>query len=176
MNLDAGVTTPTEPIPPPQPSTLRKVFVGEDGIRAGWSLLIFLALFAGIALSANLIIHRLHPSFAKTPQAASEAMGKPRFMLIGEAIQFLLTFLVTWIMSKIERRPNSAYGFGGRRRLPNFMAGLGWGVVCLSLLVLTLSKTGLLVVDSRLLFGRDIVRYGAIWFIGFLFVGCSRST
>jgi hypothetical protein len=98
-------------------------------------------------------------------------MGKPRFMLTGEAVQFLLTFLVTWIMSKIERRPNSVYGFGGRRKLPNFMAGLGWGVVCLSLLVLTLWKTGLLVVDSRLLFGSDIVRYGAIWLIGFLFVG-----
>ncbi|HKM47956.1 MAG TPA: CPBP family intramembrane glutamic endopeptidase [Terriglobales bacterium] len=171
MNLDAAVTTPAEPIPPPQPSTVRKVFVGQDGIRAGWSLLIFLALFASIALSANLIIHRLHPSFAKTPEATAEAMGKPRFMLIGEAVQFLLTFLVTWIMSKIERRPNSVYGFGGRRRLPNFLAGLGWGVVCLSLLVLTLWKTGLLVIDSRLLFGTDILRYGAIWLIGFLFVG-----
>ncbi len=147
------------------------MFVGQDGIRAGWSLLIFFALFACIALSANRIIHRLHPNFAKTPEAIAEAMGTPRFMLIGEAIQFLLVFLVTWIMSKIERRPNSVYGFGGRRRLPNFMAGLGWGVVCLSLLVLTLWKTGLLVIDSRLLFGSDIVRYGAIWLIGFLFVG-----
>ncbi|MGA7402513.1 MAG: CPBP family intramembrane glutamic endopeptidase [Candidatus Sulfotelmatobacter sp.] len=168
---DNAIVTPTEPIPPPQPSTLRKVFVGQDGIRAGWSLLIFFALFACIALSANRIIHRLHPNFAKTPEAIAEAMGTPRFMLIGEAIQFLLVFLVTWIMSKIERRPNSVYGFGGRRRLPNFMAGLGWGVVCLSLLVLTLWKTGLLVIDSRLLFGSDIVRYGAIWLIGFLFVG-----
>jgi membrane protease YdiL (CAAX protease family) len=171
VNLDATATTPTENNPPPQASTLRKVFVGQDGIRAGWSLLIFIALFAGIALSANLIIHRLHPSFAKTPEATSEAMGTPRFMLIGESAQFLLTFLVTWIMSKIERRPNSVYGFGAQRRLPNFMAGLGWGVVCLSLLVLTLWKTGLLVIDSRLLFGMDVVRYGAIWLVGFLFVG-----
>ncbi len=170
MNLDAEVI-PSEPTPPPRSSTLRKVFVGQDGIRAGWSLLIFLALFASIALSANLIIHKLHPNFAKTPEATAEAMGKPRFMLTGEAVEFLLTFLVTWIMSKIERRPNSVYGFGCRRKLPNFMAGLGWGVVCLSLLVLTLWKTGLLVVDSRLLFGSDIVRYGAIWLIGFLFVG-----
>jgi membrane protease YdiL (CAAX protease family) len=171
VKLDAAVTTPSEHNPPPQASTLRKVFVGQDGIRAGWSLLIFIALFASIALSANLIIHKLHPSFAKTPEATSEAMSRPRFMLIGEAAQFLLTFLVTWIMSKIERRPNSAYGFGGGRRLPNFMAGLAWGVVCLSLLVLTLWKTGLLVIYSRLLFGMDVVRYGATWLIGFLFVG-----
>ena len=48
---------------------------------------------------------------------------------------------------------------------------LAWGVTCLSLLVLTLWKTGLLVIDSRLLFGSDILRYGAIWMLGFLLVG-----
>jgi membrane protease YdiL (CAAX protease family) len=169
VNLDRAITTPREPTPPP--STLRKVFLGQDGMRAGWSLLIFIALFASIALSANLVIHRLHPSFAKTPEATSEAMSTPRFLVIGESVQFLLTFLVTWIMSKIERRPNSVYGFGGSRRLPNFISGLAWGVACLSLLVLTLWKAGLLVIDSRLLFGSDIVRYGAIWLVGFLMVG-----
>ena len=74
-------------------------------------------------------------------------------------------------MSKIEQRPNSVYGLGGSRRLPNFFAGLAWGVTCLSLLVLTLWKTGFLVIDSRLLFGSDILRYGAIWLLGFLLVG-----
>jgi hypothetical protein len=28
------------------PSTLRKIFIGKDGLRAGWSLLIFSVLFA----------------------------------------------------------------------------------------------------------------------------------
>jgi CAAX protease family protein len=171
VNLDRAITTPNLPTGPPRPSTLRQVFVGRDGIRAGWSLLIFIALFSSIALSANFIIHRLYPGFAQTPEAISEAMGTPRFLLIGESVQFLLTFLVTWIMSKIERRPNSVYGFGGRRRLPNFMAGLAWGVACLSLLMLTLWRTGLLVIDRRLLFGKDIVRYGAIWLVGFLLIG-----
>ena len=47
--------------------------------------------------------------------------------------RFLATLLVTWIMSKIEKRPNSVYGLGGKRALPNFLAGLAWGVACLSL-------------------------------------------
>jgi hypothetical protein len=45
LNLDATLT-PTEPIPPPQPSTLRKIFIGKDGLRSGWSLLIFMVHFA----------------------------------------------------------------------------------------------------------------------------------
>jgi uncharacterized protein len=79
--------------------------------------------------------------------------------------------LVTWIMSKIERRPNSVYGFGGSRKVAYFRAGLAWGVSCLSLLVLTLWKTGLLVIDGRLLFGGDVLRYGAVWLLCFLLVG-----
>ena len=74
-------------------------------------------------------------------------------------------------MSKIERRPNSVYGLGGSHKVAHFFAGLAWGVVCLSLLVLTLWKTGLLVIDRRLLFGNDVFRYGAIWLLGFLLVG-----
>ncbi len=165
MHLDAEFI-PSEPVPPP-PSTLRKVFIGKDGIRAGWSLLIFIALFAAIAFCANRIGHKLHP--AKGPKPGEEF--SLAFFYIGESVAFFVTLVVTWIMSKIERRPSSVYGFAGKRRLQNFLAGLGWGVTCLSILVLALWKTGLLAIDGRLIFGRGIVRYGAIWLLGFLLVG-----
>src|SRR6202041_141370 len=93
-----------------------------------------------------------------------------RSMLIGEFIPFAATFFITWIMSKIERRPNSVYGLGSRHKFSRFLSGLGWGVVCLSLLVLLLWKTGLLIFDNRLLFGGNAFRYGALWLGGFLLV------
>ncbi len=163
--------TAAEPPSLPPPSALHKIFIGPDGLRAGWSLLIFIALLAAIGYGVNVIGYKLYPSAPKTGKAMEEAMGTPRFMLVGESIQFLVVLLATWIMSKIERRPNSVYGFGDRRMLPHFLAGLAWGVACLSLLVLTLWKTGLLVIDGRLLFGSDILRDGAIWLLGFLLVG-----
>lgn len=168
--IDATLT-PAETIPPRQTSTLHKIFIGEDGLRAGWGLLIFIAMFFATAYCINVVGHKFYPSAPKGSKAASEAMGSPRFMLIGESLQFLLVLLLSWIMSKIERRPASVYGFGDSRKFSHFFAGLGWGVTCLSLLVLTLWKTGLLVFDSRLLFGSDVVRYGAIWLLGFLLVG-----
>jgi membrane protease YdiL (CAAX protease family) len=163
--------TLTEPIPPTPPSALRQTFIGNDGLRAGWSLLIFLAILAALGFCVNIIAHRLFPAAASSGKAAAELMGRPAFLLANESLQFLLVLLVTWIMSKIERRPNSTYGLGGSRKLAHFLAGLAWGVTCLSLLVLTLWKTGLLVIDSRLLFGGNILRYGAIWLLGFLMVG-----
>jgi uncharacterized protein len=156
------------PAPQPQPSTLRNVFIGADGLRAGWSLLIFVALMAGLLSGINAVGHLMH-LVPKT--GAADTNMTPTFGIIAESFPFLATLLVTWIMSKIERRPNSVYGLGGQRKLPHFLAGLAWGVTCLSLLVFTLWKTGLLVVDSRLLFGAEALRYGALWLLAFLTVG-----
>ncbi|HXR18295.1 MAG TPA: type II CAAX endopeptidase family protein [Terriglobales bacterium] len=149
-----------------QPSTLHKIFIGKDGLRAGWSLLIFISIFAACGFCVNVVGHMLHVAALKPGSEIS-----PRAGLLIEALNFVVVFLITWMMSKIERRPASVYGFGDRRKLPHFFAGLGWGILCLSLLVLTLWKSGLLVIDSRLLFGSDILRYGAIWLLGFFLAG-----
>jgi hypothetical protein len=135
------------------PSTLHKVFFGEDGLRAIWSLVIFIALLAALWLSMNAISDKLFP-----PTHWTNVVPLRLDVFIGEAIPVLATLFASWIMSKIERRPNSVYGLDGRRKVPHFFAGLACGVACLSLLVFTLWKTGLLVFDSRLLFGRDILR------------------
>jgi len=167
LQANEGATpTSTELIPPTQPSTLHKIFIGKDGLRAGWSLLIFIAMLAAIVSSINVIGHKMHVSGPKPGAEIS-----PRVGLFAEGIPFLVVLLVTWIMSKLERRPASVYGFGDKRKLPHFFAGLAWGIACISLLVLTLVKTGLLAIDSRMLFGGDILRYGAIWLFGFLLVG-----
>jgi uncharacterized protein len=113
--------------------------------------------------------NKLH---ALPPKGAPMGEIPPSFALYAEALPFLMTFLATWIMSKIEKRPNGAYGLGGgKRAVPNFFGGLVWGVTCLSLLVFTLWKSGLLVVDRRLLFGGGALRYGVIWLLAFLMVG-----
>jgi uncharacterized protein len=160
---------PVEQIPAPQPSTLRNVFVGTDGLRAGWSLLIFITLFAAMMFAMNIIGHKLHPSSPKGPSADGSFSLTSNY--INESIPLAAVLLLTWIMSKIERRPNFVYGLGGQRKLSHFLAGLAWGVTCLSLLVFALWKTGLLVIDSRLLFGAAAFRYGALWLVGFLLVG-----
>jgi len=174
LNPDAALppaetTPPSEPVPPAAPSTLRKIFIGKDGLRAGWSLLIFIAIFAAIIFCVNVGLRKFLPH---DPKGAMPAGGfPPRFLFLAEGIPFVVTVFVTWIMSKIERRPVEVYGLGDSRKAAHFFAGLVWGVICLSLLIFTLVKTGHLVFDSRLLFGSDVLRYGAIWLFGFFLVG-----
>jgi membrane protease YdiL (CAAX protease family) len=162
-----------EPTPPPELSALHKIFIGKDGLRAGWSLLIFIALLTALLFSVTTIGQEFH--LIPPRNDAGSAITFTPIAILGEALPFFALLLVSWIMSKIERRPNSVYGLGGSRRLPYFFAGLGWGVAFLSLLVLILWKTGFLVIDSRLLFGSAIVRYGALWLFGFLLVGLAEE-
>jgi CAAX protease family protein len=172
--LNPGATNPDatlppgEPIPSAQPSVVR-IFIGEDGLRAGWSLLVFIALLAVVLVPVRFVMHKIHPHNPNTARTTSEISLETGFIM--ESIPLAAVLLVTWIMAKIERRPYSVYGFGGRSKVAHFFAGLAWGVICLSLLVLTLWKTGLLVIDGRLLFGSDILRYGATWLLIFLLVG-----
>jgi hypothetical protein len=165
---DAPETTNSQlPIQQP-PSTQNRIFFGADGLRAGWSLLMFVAMLVVLIFVVGLVARKLVPP---NPTSSATHELSLRSTFLNEAIPFLVIFLVTWVMSKIERRPNSVYGLGGQRPFARFFAGLGWGVVCLSLLILTLFKTGHLVIDSRLLFGGSVFSFGTLWLIGFLLVG-----
>jgi membrane protease YdiL (CAAX protease family) len=129
-----------------------------------------MALFAALMAAANAVGHKLRPPALKTAATVADRSISLRSTFLDESVPFVGILLVTWIMSKIERRPNAVYGLGGSRKLSHFFTGLAWGVTCLSLLVFTLWKTGLLAIDSRRLFGSDVLRYGVLWLLGFLMV------
>ncbi len=162
--------------------TIREVFLGRDGLRAGWSLLLYIALLAALLIGAgNLVRVIRHHAISSKPNAAAQASNSNApvpsepmpisTVSIAEGISLFAVVVATWLMGKIEGRPNSTYGLGGRRRTRNFLSGLIWGVAMLSVLVFSLRACGLLVFDVRLLFGGSAFRYGLVWFTGFMLVG-----
>ena len=151
-----------------KPSLVSKIFIVPDGLRAGWSLLLFIFVLSVLLKGVAFVGHKAH----LLPQTAPVSELPPSLGLFAEGLPFLMTFLAAWIMSKIEKRPNSVYGLSGSRALRNFFAGLAWGVTRLSLLIFTLWKAGLLVEDNRLLYGAEALRYAIIWLLVFLMVGC----
>jgi membrane protease YdiL (CAAX protease family) len=159
---------PTDQSPIEPPSTLRNIFFGDEGLRAGWSILLFAAIFGAFMVVAHLIAVKIHPP---THHGSSDSTMPFYFMFLNESIPLLGVVLVTWIMSKVERRPVGVYGLGGSSKVRHFIAGLAWGIICLSPFIFILWKTGFLVFDQRLLFGSDILRYGAQWLLMFFAVG-----
>ncbi len=165
---------PTPTTPPPT-SILRRIFLGDDGLRAGWSVLLFLILVVIISLTANSIVSHLHliPKAAATSAQPRETQFRPMFT--GETISASMLILAAWIMSLIERRPFVRYGFVAKRSIPDFLIGLFWGFLCLSLLVGTLVLTHTLAFDGVLLHGQPAITFAFKWFLGFLMVGLSEE-
>lgn len=160
---------PSDSDPSAQPTFVRKVLFGADGLRAGWSLLLFVVLFAALMVAASFITHLVyHPD--KTAGTGGIKEVGILSTLIDALVPLCGVFAATFLMSRIENRQLSAYGLGGSRKLWNFSTGLGWGVTCLSFLILILVKAGFLVIDTRLLFASDIFRTGSIWLVAFVAV------
>jgi len=159
---------------PAPASTFRSIFIGPNGLRPGWGLFLFFTLIVVLGQITTFALHRLHSAPHLTAAQREAEAAKPQApakMLKQEGISFALVAIASWIMSRVERRPVGAYGFGGRRKVTRFSGGFAWGLLFLSVLVGALWKAGLLVFDRRLVFGADAIRYGAIWLLGFLFVG-----
>jgi uncharacterized protein len=165
-----------EPLPP---DTIRDIFLGADGLRAGWGMILFVALSVAMVFllgSVTQTIEDLYhgpetaPATQTQPGTQSEASMAPGFIFRSEGVACVGVLLATWLMAKIERRPLATYGFRRQRRTRNFLAGFAWGVALLSLLVILLRATGFLVFDQRLLSGSSIARYGAIWLGNFLII------
>jgi hypothetical protein len=163
-----------QPIPePPAPQrNLRGIFVGENGIRAGWGILLFIVIIVACGFSIGFIAkHFVHPHHPSNPEMSAH-MG-----VIFEGLQLLCIVIATGVLALIEHKSLFAYGFQGAARAARFFWGLVWGFVALSSLVLVLWKTGYLAFDGQLLHGSGhIVRYAAEWGLMFLLVGLSEES
>jgi uncharacterized protein len=140
------------------------VFMGPEGLRAGWGILLFVALFIGFTYLSFLTLKHFLP---RRPHTALFAL---RTAFISEFTQFVPLVLATAVMALIERRPFLAYGYQGQARAVRFFSGLVWGFVALSALVLVLWMAKLLVFEGIQLHGGDIFTYAVGWGVLFLLV------
>ncbi|HEY0306808.1 MAG TPA: CPBP family intramembrane glutamic endopeptidase [Acidobacteriaceae bacterium] len=165
--MDETLTPPEEQPQPPAPSTIHKIFLGPQGLRAGWSALIFVAVFAACATIVNLFMHFV----VHHGQPHTHTPPTVHGMLIAEIISVIFVVIATWVMARIEKRPFSAYGLAGTRRAPLFTTGLCWGFAFISLLVGSLYFTHHISFDPSHAALLPALKYGAVWAIIFILVG-----
>jgi membrane protease YdiL (CAAX protease family) len=146
------------------------VFFNNRGLRAGWRLMIFAGVLAGLGISIFALIQAFTRIVGAPREAATATPGR---ILLGEVLSFLVVALATWIMSRIERRAMDAYGLPLRPTpWSSFFTGyVVWGFLPLTLLLLAMRGLGLFFFDGLALRGSDIVYFAAVWGLTFLFVG-----
>jgi hypothetical protein len=145
---------------------LQWAFIGNQGLRAGWSMLIFSLIFVvlGEALAASFV--KLHWITKKDDFTASAAF-------IGELVAFLALVAAAAVVARIERRSNLlAFNLDGPRPELHFFSGFVAGFAALSALVGALALGGWIHFGPIALTGVAIFKYGALWAAAFLLVGC----
>jgi membrane protease YdiL (CAAX protease family) len=144
---------------------LRYILFGPEGLRAGWGITLFLAIYYATARCLQpvrqFVLHA--PPLHGDPLSARQTYSM-------EGAGIVAALVAMGLMARLERRRAAAYGLDRQSRARSFFGGLMWGLALLSLLVYLLRACGLLVFDARLLTGGAALRYGLVWLAGFLLV------
>jgi membrane protease YdiL (CAAX protease family) len=160
----------TEPAPPPQ-SAGANIFLGPNGIRAGWRLLIFLVIFIALGAIVQLSVIRI-PAIRAYMRSQPTGLITPGGQILTEGLTVLSLLIAAFIMTKIEKRSFADYGlplseaFGKR-----FWQGVPLGLVMLSLLMALIGIFHGFSLGGFAIGGSEAVKYGALYGIGFILVG-----
>jgi uncharacterized protein len=152
----------------PPESTMRKIFMGPNGIRAGWRLAMYTAITFGLEAAIFLPLMKL------THHQKNEQIKvlTPGTAFLYEILLFFVAVLGAVIMRRIEHEKWDHYGLPlGRAFRGEFWLGILAGFSALSLVMLCLWRMHVYTIDSLALHGAEIVKYGAIWAVVFLLVG-----
>lgn len=146
---------------------LQWMFIGPQGLRSGWSALIFLVLLVAFGSALGFLFSRLH--------LIARGSFTPSNAFFSELFQVLALVAAAAVVAALERRSLLDYNLRGPRRTIHFLSGLVVGFVALSTLVGSLAWGGWLRFGPIALHGSHILKFALIWGAMFLLVGCMEE-
>ncbi|HUX44632.1 MAG TPA: hypothetical protein VMV57_07775, partial [Terracidiphilus sp.] len=140
------------------------VFFGPQGMRAGWSLVLFWALYKFLLYFFGTIAVLLDPALENFQFSASNAV-------IGEIVPLLAILVGGYFLALLEQRRLLDYNLRGPRPLAHAVSGALVGFGALSVLVAALAAGGWLHFGPTARFGAPLVRFCLLWGLAFLLTG-----
>lgn len=166
--LPDAFETPREPA---ETRFLRWVLFGGHGLRAGWSVALFLLVFFFTSAVFGAIVVLV---FAQ-PLHIDLEVFTPNSALLLEIMQFVPVVAGAAACALVERRRILDYNLTGSKRMTHFFTGLVAGVIALSALVAALYAGGWLTFGPPALSGSQIAKFGAVWGLTFLLTGLTEE-
>lgn len=158
-------STPTFPAPPREGLT-SKIFFGPDGLRSGWSLLVYTA-FALMVWYPLAMVVLLIGGFRE---------GSYLPVALEELLTFAAVYGAALAMARLERVSPDRYGLPlplGFGKL--FWQGIFLGLCEVSLLVGLIAAFGGYSFGSLALHGSSLIGWGLRWAVTFVLVGFSEE-
>ena len=158
---------PSQSFPPPRP-LVERVFFGQDGLRSGWRIVIFLILTTICIYAIGGLFSFLFRHRGKGTSHGFE----PTDLLLGEGIPLVGVLIAAWIMSKIEHRTFGDFGLSFRHFAGvKFWLGVFWGWLALTALLLVIRLLHGFSFGSVAIHGPSAIGYALFWAVTFLVVG-----
>ncbi|WP_143016695.1 CPBP family intramembrane glutamic endopeptidase [Paraburkholderia phenazinium] len=150
---------------------LRWVFLGPNGIRAGWGIVVFIAAFMAVNFCVSKLLHFF---FGHIPHSATD-LSMPTFYL-GECSLLICLAGAVAVVSTIERRSILSFGLQGSAGWARFAGGLICGFGAISLVVLIFLQMHLLTLDPPSTHGATLWTHGIAWGGAFLLVALAEES
>lgn len=143
------------------PSYARTVFLGPDGLRAGWGFAFYVAMFYALQF---LVLRWIEPL-----DLGAEGLWTEMLQEFGMVLAAAMPAVV---LGRIEGRNWGSYGLPGRRAFGKlFWVGAAWGFGAITLLLALMSGLRVFDFGHLALHGLRIVRFAAFWAVYFWLVG-----
>lgn len=170
---EPALTTASSPQPQAAPdSTLRRIFIGPYGLRAGWRLGIFIVIWICLNFVARTMLRLLLGPGAIGPATALT----PLFLGAAEGLNFVDACIAAWIMAKIEGRRFGEYGLPWNQALRKDMwVGALFGFMATSASLLAIFFLHGVQVSRGTIHGSAILTSAAAWTVTMLLVGLSEE-
>ena len=151
-----------------RPSWLRRLFKNATELRAGWRLLLFVALCYVFIRGEIWIVLRLN--------LPDRPFLDPVRLFRDDLFALLPILAATLIMARLERRRLPDYGIPVRQAFGrHFWAGTGWGFGAVSLLLGLIALGGGYKILGLALEGRDLAYYLVLWLAAAVMIGFTEE-
>jgi membrane protease YdiL (CAAX protease family) len=148
-----------------------KIFIGPNGIRAGWRLAIFMAILLGLLLSSNFLVGHI-PALRDRLQQINRGVITPWTQIFGEGSSVVFLVIAAGVMAQIEKRTFADYGLPLSEAFGKlFWQGVPLGFAMLSLLLAMIAALHGFSLSGMAVSSGEAVKYGVLYGIGFIFVG-----
>lgn len=160
----------------PQPASAN-IFRGPNGIRAGWRVLIFLAIVVGLVAAVNLVVWMVMHFLLHRPTHFGTASSlSPSVAILSDGAIFLFTGLAALIMSRIEHRKWGDYGLPVRFAFrKHFWLGTGAGFLAISASLFAIFALHGFHLAGLAIHGKTILTATAAWTAAFVIVGLGEE-
>jgi len=149
----------------PPGRTAHRVFIGADGIRAGWRLAIAISIFVSILTVITILLVRV-------PQMhAWAAGGGVAALFFSEGMLSVALVLTVAVMKRIEGRSWADYGLPANKAFgKQFWQGVPYGFAMLSVVIGLMAASRVFSFGGRALTGGEALRYGLLYLAAFTMV------